>query len=81
MARHMKCPGCGAEGSVAPCDEIVFQTRGRLDGTRIAKCMKCGRGLAFGAFSGLFFGKPKLVLPEIWQQLEGLWRKDFGDEA
>ena len=56
MARQINCPGCSATGTVAPYDNAVFQTRGAFEGRPVAKCMKCGRGLLFGMFSGLFFG-------------------------
>lgn len=78
MARNIKCPWCGTVGAIAPYDEIVFQGRGQFDGKTIVKCMKCGNGLTFGLFSGIFFGKPNLILPEVWQRMEKMWREEFG---
>lgn len=79
MARQINCPGCAAPGTVAPYDNVVFQTRGQFEGRPIAKCMKCGCGLVFGVFSGLFFGKPKLIPAEVWERMQELWREEFGE--
>ena len=74
MDRQVNCTGCGAVGTVAPCDDIIFQSRGFFQGKSVVKCMKCGCGMLFGPFSGVFFGKPKLIPDESWCQMEQMWQ-------
>lgn len=73
MARQKKCPGCGAIGEVAPYDDTTFTGRGKLQSKAVAKCLKCGRGLLFGLFSGVLFGKPSLVPHDTWRSMEAQW--------
>lgn len=72
MAHTIYCPRCNARGTT-PFDNVVFQGRGQNRGTPIAKCMKCGCGLAFGFFSGIFLGNPKLIPDDVWQAMEMRW--------
>ena len=75
MARRIRCPNCGADGTIAPTDQKVFQGRGRDGTTPIVKCMECGCGLAFGIFSGTFIGSPKVIPSDVWTRMEEIWRK------
>jgi hypothetical protein len=75
MAKQRQCPGCGAFGTVAPYDETTFGGRGKFQSKAVAKCLKCGRGLLFGLFSGVLFGKPSLVPPEMWRAMEEQWNR------
>lgn len=72
MARRVSCPMCGVNGTIAPCDNKVFQGRGVFEGKSVAKCKKCGCGLFFGPFSGTYFGKPKLIPEELWFWLDDM---------
>lgn len=73
MPRQAQCPACNAIGGIAPYDDTTFGGRGKLGSRAVVKCLKCGRGLLFGVFSGMFFGKPSPVPEDTWREMEALW--------
>lgn len=80
MARQVNCTGCGAVGTIAPCDNIVFRLRGVYEGKSVVKCTKCGCGLLFNPLSGIFFGKLQLIPDEQWQGMQQQWKHQVGLE-
>ena len=45
MDRQVNCTGCGAVGTVAPCDDIIFKSRGFFQGKSVVCQLKIKTGL------------------------------------
>ncbi|MCK6514913.1 hypothetical protein L6R46_07660 [Myxococcota bacterium] len=70
MARKVQCPKCGKSGAVAPSDDTFSLVLGhRVDTSPVWRCTGCGAGLTLGFFSGLVFGSPGVVRPDLWELL------------
>jgi len=71
---RISCP-CGNRGRVG--DNVAFQTRGKLHGTPVQKCLACGGGL----FLKWPKGRVKRVPDAQWEQMDKLWVEQFPEDA
>lgn len=79
MPKEIICPKCGNQGKADIDDKSAFEVRGQFQGKPVRKCKKCGTGIFLGAFSGVFFGKPKIIPPDTWEKMEETWKREFGE--
>lgn len=81
MPKEIVCPSCGNRGDATIDEKGAFEVRGQLQGKAARKCNKCGAGLFVGLFSGALFGKPKVILSDLWKRMDGTWEREFGSNS
>jgi hypothetical protein len=81
MAKQLICPSCGNIGEATIDNAGAFEVRGQFQGKVVRKCNKCGAGLLVGLFSGGLLGKPKLVPPDLWGNMQEMWDNEFSPHS
>jgi len=80
MPKEIKCPSCGNRGEATIDDKGAFEVRGQFQGKATRKCNKCGVGLFLGPFSGVLFGKSRIIPSDLWKRMEETWEREFGEQ-
>lgn len=71
---RISCP-CGNRGRVG--DEQAFETRGKLGGTPVQRCLRCGGGLLVL----LPRGRVRPIPADQWAEMERAWIRTFPEDA
>ena len=68
----LACPSCGESGRAA------FEDRGHdeASGDRILRCVGCLSGVMVTTRRGLPRGRPRLIDPHTWSQMETAWARE-----
>ncbi len=81
MPKEIVCPSCGNRGEATIDEKGAFEVRGQFQGKAVRKCNKCGAGFFLGIFSGILFGKPKVIPSDHWKLMEETWEREFGTNS
>lgn len=80
MPKEIICPVCGNRGEASIDEKSAFEVRGQFQGKAVRKCNNCEAGLFLGPFSGVVFGKPKVIPSDLWKRMEETWKREFGSQ-